>query len=352
MTVNTTGRRAFLRRSVWLAGAASLGVAKFGGAAAASKHRMLFAHTFSEANEKYVVTGIGLFKELAEKYSNGALVVDVHEGGKLGGQTELPQKVQYGAIQACQVSMQNFTPYAEVYNILDLPYLFPSNEVFNKFLSSKEFAQSDLESAPRKKGLKILSGMWANTGYRILCTSKKVDRMVRSVNDLKGIKLRVTNSKIEQQAFSLTPASPVSVNWAETYQAMQLGAVDALNVGLGPLTANRIQEVLANATRANISFNAHVAMVSNKWYEKLPDDVRQAIDRAAAESWEHQQREQALADERMWAEWAGAGIQVTNLTDAEHRQWVDAIGHQRPEWDRWKERYGADLYERIVAYAK
>ena len=63
-------------------------------------HTMLLAHTFSEATEKYVVTGIDQFKQAAEKYSQGKLLVDVHGSGKLGGQNVLPQKVQQGAIQA------------------------------------------------------------------------------------------------------------------------------------------------------------------------------------------------------------------------------------------------------------
>ncbi|MGH8678493.1 MAG: hypothetical protein ACREUQ_09110, partial [Burkholderiales bacterium] len=84
-------------------------------------HTLIFAHTFTESTEKYIVTGIDLFKQLAEKYSGGRLLVDVHEGGKLGGQNVLPQKVQSGAIQACQVSMQNFTPFSDAYNALDFP---------------------------------------------------------------------------------------------------------------------------------------------------------------------------------------------------------------------------------------
>src|SRR5688500_19288304 len=75
-----------------------------------AEHTLVFAHTFTEATEKYIVTGIGLFKQLAEKYSGGRLLVDVHEGGRLGGHNVLPQRVKEGALQACQGSIQNFTP--------------------------------------------------------------------------------------------------------------------------------------------------------------------------------------------------------------------------------------------------
>lgn len=315
-------------------------------------HVMILAHTFSEATEKYVVTGMDLFKTAAEKYSAGKLLVDVHDSGKLGGQNVLPQKVQQGSIQACQLSMQNFTPFSESYNVLDFPYLFSSSAAFESFLQSPYLMQSTLGTEPAAKGLRVLPGMWANTGLRVFGVSKKVNREVRLPSDLKGLKIRVTSSKIEQQAFALTPGNPVSVDWAETYQAMQQGAVDALNVGLGPLASARIQETIGTVTPIGMSFNAHVVVVSKRWFDALPADVRQAIERAAAEAWHYEQTEQVKANERMWSEWKALGIKVIELSPDERKQWVAAVGHQRPEWDQWKQRYGKDLYQHIAALAQ
>lgn len=315
-----------------------------------AEHTLVFAHTFTAATEKYIATGIDLFKELAEKYSGGRLLVDVHEGGKLGGQNVLPQKVQSGAIQACQVSMQNFTPFSEAYNALDFPYLFATNEAFERFLSHPFFMQSPLGGEPAKKGLKVLAGMWANCGYRVFGISKRNGQEVHLPQDLSGLKVRVTSSKVEQQAFALTPASPVSVNWQETYQAMQQGTVDALNVGLGPLTATRIHETLATATKVAMSFNAHVTVVGKKWYDSRPTAIREAIDRAARESWAYQQKEQRKADENMWSEWRAAGIKIIELSPDEKAKWIAAVGHKRPEWNDIKQRYGRNLVDKIAEF--
>ena len=179
--------------------------------------------------------------------------------------------------------------------------------------------QSQLISEPESKNLKVLVGMWANSGFRTLGISKKLDREIHLPADLKGVKIRVTTSKVEQQAFALTPGSPVSINWAETYQAMQQGAVDALNVGLGPLTSARVHETIATATRINMSFNAHVSVVNKRWFDALPSPVRSAIERAAKESWAFQKSEQRKADEKMWAEWKAAGIKIIDLTPDERK---------------------------------
>ena len=77
-----------------------------------------FGHTFGKATEGVMITGLDVFKAKAEEYSDGKLLVDIHEAGSLGGQTVLPQKVLTGAIQGCQLSTQNFTPFSDVYNLL------------------------------------------------------------------------------------------------------------------------------------------------------------------------------------------------------------------------------------------
>ena len=342
------------RRKVVIGGAAGIGsfvswpLIRRAHAQPKADHTMILAHTFSDATEKYVVTGINQFKQTAEKYSKGKLFVDVHDSGKLGGQNVLPQKVQQGAIQACQLSMQNFTPFSESYNVLDFPYLFASNDAFERFLQNPYLMQSKLGTEPAAKGFRVLPGLWANTGLRVFGVSKKVNREVHLPSDLKGLKIRVTSSKIEQQAFALTPGNPVSVDWAETYQAMQQGTVDALNVGLGPLSSARIQETVGTVTRIGMSFNAHVVVVSKRWFDALPAEVREAVERASTEAWHYEQAEQAKANDRMWDQWRALGIKVIELGPDERKQWIAAVGHQRPEWDQWKQRYGVELYQRVA----
>ena len=74
----------------------------------------------------------------------------------------------------------------------------------------------------------------------------------------------MTGSKVEQQVFKLTPANPVSIAWGETYQALQQGAADTLNVGLGPLTATKIYET--DGYMAQINFNCHITVLGYKWF--------------------------------------------------------------------------------------
>lgn len=319
--------------------------------AAKADHVLTFGHTFGKATENVMITGLDLFKENAEKYANGKLLVDIHEAGSLGGQTVLPQKVLTGAIQGCQLSTQNFTPFSDVYNLLDFPYMFPSNDKFEEVLASDAFKNSGFVSQPRDKGFEVLPGMWANAGFRVLGVSKKTGKVIKTPDDLKGIKIRVTGSKVEQQVFKLTPANPVSIAWGETYQALQQGAADALNVGLGPLTATKIFETLGSATMTQINFNCHITVLSQNWFGKLPSSVQEAIYRAAAESFEFQKAGQAKANGEMVKQWQATGIKVHDLTADEKKVWVETVGQALPVWDSFKKRYGAELYEKLASMA-
>ena len=315
---------------------------------AAADHRMTFGHTFGAATENYMITGLSQFKAAAEKYSEGALSVDIHEAGSLGGQNVLPQKVLTGVIQGCQLSTGNFVNYSDVYNIIDLPFLFSSNESFENVIQTEGFRNSEFISRPAASGFQVVPGMWANAGFRVLGISKKVDRIVRKPEDLAGLKVRTNGTRVEDVMFKLTSANPVSIAWGEAYQAIQQGAADALSVARGPLTAPTIHETLSSATMYELNFNCHITVLDKRWFDGVGPKVQEAIMRAGAESYEFQRKQQLKANEEMVKLWTESGIEVVMLSEAEKQVWIDTMGHQRSEYDALKDAFGRESFNKIV----
>ena len=132
---------------------------------------------------------------------------------------------------------------------------------------------------------------------------------------------------------------------------MQQGAADALNVGLGPLTATKIYETLGTATMAQINFNCHITVLSYKWFSSLPSSVQDSIYKAAADSFAVQQSGQAKANATMEKMWNDSGIDIYKPTESEKKVWMDTVGHKLPVWDSFKERYGSELYEMLSGMA-
>jgi TRAP-type C4-dicarboxylate transport system substrate-binding protein len=342
-------RRNFLKHSATAFGSIALASpALITSASAGAKHTMTFGHTFGSASDAVMITGLSQFKAAAEKYSDGELLVDIHEAGSLGGQNILPQKVLTGAIQGCQLSTGNFVNYSQVYNILDFPFLFSSNDAFENTIAQEAFLDSDFMSKPAESGFQVVPGMWANAGFRVLGISKQVDRVVRTPDDLSGLKVRTNGTRVEDVMFKMTSASPVSIAWGEAYQAIQQGAADALSVGLGPLTATKIHETLSSATLYELNLNSHITTLSKRWFDDLPPNVQEAIMRAGRDSFAHQKAEQNRANGLMIQQWENAGIEVVNLTAAEKDVWIDAVGHQRSEYDELKDAFGRDAFNTVV----
>lgn len=348
MTTNKIDRRSFLKAGATVGGVALAAPFIISSASARAKHRLIFGHTFGPATKEYMITGLQQFKAAAEKYAGGELEVDIHDAGSLGGQNVLPQKVLTGSIQGCQLSTGNFVNYSEVYNILDFPYLFRSNDSFENTIQKPGFAKSEFISRPTAKGFQVIPGMWANAGFRVLGVSKKVGRVVRTPDDLGGLKIRTNGTRVEDVLFKLMSGNPVSIAWGEAYQAMQQGAADALSVGLGPLTATNIHETLGSATMYELNFNCHITVLSRRWFEKLPDNIQEAILQAGRDSYEHQRAEQLKANDAMVSLWKKSGIEVVTLSPDEKKVWVEAVGHQRPEYDELKSAFGRSAFDNIV----
>ncbi len=348
MTATNLTRRKFLKHTTAAGTLVVASPALITRASAAAKHTLTFGHTFGAATEEYMITGLAQFKAAAEEYSEGELFVDIHEAGSLGGQNVLPQKVLTGAIQGCQLSTGNFVNYSEVYNILDFPYLFASNEQFEDTIQKDGFRDSAFLSLPASNGFQVVPGMWANAGFRVLGVSKKVNRVVKTPEDLAGLKVRTNGTRVEDVMFKLTSASPVSIAWGEAYQAMQQGAADALSVGLGPLTATKIHETLASATLYELNFNCHITTLSKRWFDGLPANIQEAIMRAGRESYAFQRAEQLKANGAMVKLWQDSGIEVTQLQKSEKEVWIEAMGHQRSEYDGLKDAFGRESFDKIL----
>lgn len=348
--VTGINRRVFLKSSsMVLAGAAlgtgvSLGPLVKKSYASQGKYKMVIAHSFPNF-PTLMENGLFKFKEAAERLSKGQLIVELHGGDELGGQEKTPQKVQMGAIQACNLSPQNFSKYVEQYNVLDFPYMFKSLAIFRYTMASPELAKG-LHGEVEKRGWKVLK--YEPTGFRGLGQGKNVPKGVKTPPDIARLKVRVTASKIEQKAFAMAGANPTPMAWGECYTGMQTGAIDALNVGIAPLYVTQIYETFKYWTPINFMMNANMTIMNLKWYQGLPAAIKEAIQGAAKESVDYQFKKQEINNALVAIQYLKRGIQWVQPNKADMEQWYAKIGHQLPAWNDWKKRVGLNLYNNIV----
>jgi C4-dicarboxylate-binding protein DctP len=188
-----------------------------GGAQAQAPIVIKFSHVVAPDTPKG--KGADKFKELAEKYTNGRVKVEVYPNSQLYKDKEEVEALQLGAVQMLAPSLAKFGPLgAKEFEVFDLPFIIPDKPALRRVtegqLGKKLFQK--LES----KGIVGL-GYWDN-GFKVMSANKPL----REPADFRGLKMRIQSSKVLEAQFRALGSIPQVMAFSEVYQGMQTGVVD------------------------------------------------------------------------------------------------------------------------------
>ncbi len=224
--------------------------------------------------------GLDKFKEVAEEISGGKIEVIVHKGTLGQDETELVQKLAMEAVDIV-VSSPGFMTGVGVPEVdfLSLEYLFDSFDHWEACMDG-EFGDSMREIIKQKTGnMYRILGYWSS-GVRDVYAKKAIT----SPDDMKGLKIRTQNSKVQQDFFIACGAVPTSVAWGELYQALQQGVADGAENDYTNLTLKEHHKTpngcFINETHHD--YTTRLFMMSGNKYDRLTDEQKAWIDEAAA----------------------------------------------------------------------
>lgn len=217
------------------------------------------------------------FKELVAKYSNGQVEVQIYPGGQIGSGERSVQDIQQGIIEATIESVNNMTPFAPTFGIFDMPYIVESNEEFYKVIDT--LGEELNKKIIKESGLRPI--IWFEQGPRVLGTKKT---KVETINDLQGLKIRVPKNPIMLSAFNAWGVNATPIAWDETINAVQQGVVDGLELPYGDFYSTNLYETIKYITEIHYKYDIGAVIVKNSWLESQPEDIRNAIIKAAQET--------------------------------------------------------------------
>src|SRR5262245_61655460 len=212
----STGGNTLMRKLLIAAAAAAIFVAP-GIASAQSPIVIKFSHVVAPNTPKG--KGADKFKELAEKYTNGKVKVEVYPNSTLYKDKEELEALQLGAVQMLAPSNSKFGPIGiKDFEVFDLPYLLPNKAALRK-VTEGPIGQNMLKKLD-SKGMVGLA-YWDN-GFKQMSANKPL----RMPEDYKGLKFRIQSSKVLEAQFRALGAVPQVMAFSEVYQALQTGVVD------------------------------------------------------------------------------------------------------------------------------
>ena len=295
-----------------------------------------FSHVV--ANDTPKGKGALKFKELAEKYTNGKVKIEVYPNSTLYKDKEEIEALQLGSVQMLAPSTAKFAPLgAKEFEALDLPWLFKDDATYSAAMKGTvgKWLFQKLEA----KGISGLA-YWDN-GFHLV----SANRPLLKPADFQGLKVRISGSKIADQYFRILGSIPQIMAFSEVYQALQTGVVDGCENTASNYTTQKFDEVQKDIT---VSYHAHLqyaVIVNSKFWNGLPADIRGQLDKAMAEATDYTNSIAQKENTDALAQIKNNGKSTLHyLTDDQKKAWQAAMA---PTYKWAKGRVGSEVLDLV-----
>jgi tripartite ATP-independent transporter DctP family solute receptor len=274
------------------------------------------------------------FKEELEKRSNGDITLNVYPNSTLGGDRDLVEGMQMGTVDFGLIAgvLGNFE---DTIGLLELPYLFDSQEEFNKVIHGP-IGEEIADNVQKKSGVRILN--WWDRGPRETTSNKPINKLA----DLRGLKIRLPEIPAMVTSWRAMGANPTPMAWSEVYTGLEQNVIEAQENPIPFIYGGRIHEV-----QKYLAFTDHkyeyvtIAMSDTRW-QSLNDEQRRIITEAADAATAYENQLVLDKTNELLELMKKEGLQVT------HPDKKELAGAARSVHEDFAKGVDLDLYKRIL----
>ncbi|HHQ4643355.1 TPA: DctP family TRAP transporter solute-binding subunit, partial [Aeromonas veronii] len=180
--------------------------------------------------------GVVFFAEKVKEYSNGEIDVKIFSNGILGSERENVEQLNQGALDMARVGAATLDSFTHAVQPITLPYMFDTTDHLIRAMDGK--AGDILISNLEKDGIYPINYMVV--GPRSFYTKNKP---INTPDDLKGMKIRVMNSKMAMKTVKLMGGAPTPLPMGDVFTAMDQGVIDGAENAPQALIEHRHGEV-------------------------------------------------------------------------------------------------------------
>ncbi len=262
------------------------------------------------------------FGELMEKATGGKVKVNVYAADQLtnGNQSEGIQALMNG--DPVQISMHSnliYSAFDPRFNVVSLPFIYDSVEDAD--------AKFDGEAGEKLKEILSEYGLHcmgiAENGFRELTNSV---REVKSVEDMKNLKIRVAGSNLLMECYKRWGADATNMNWSETYTALQQNTVEGQENPLPAIDAASVQEVQPYCSMWDAIYDCLFFCINQEIYDGLTPEQQAVVDEAGQKAVEYERYINRSGDEEIMDRWEEKnGVTFTAKEDMDIDSFKEAV---------------------------
>ncbi|ARF14927.1 TRAP transporter substrate-binding protein [Sporosarcina ureae] len=285
-----------------------------------------------------------VFKDEVEKNSDGKVKVEVFANGELyGSDREIIEAIQLGNADISMVGSPSIGNFDERFYVLDLPFLFASKEAPREALAGD--LGKELSDGLGDINLKALG--YGYDGFRHVLNNKKP---ITTPEDMKGSKIRVQESEIQQDIFNTLGANASPLAFGELYSALQQKTYDGMDSTLSLIDSSKFYEVQKYLTLTSHQYSGLAILFNNKLFDEMPADIQDIITEAGKKTEADYYQFVDEDEESMSTKFKDENlIEVTELTADEREKFIEAV---QPVYKKYEEIIGKDLIDLAKSYSE
>lgn len=296
---------------------------------------------YAEVNPLDTIVGqtATAFKEKVEELSGGSITIDIQASGVLGSENDVLDTMLGGGgtIDMSRISAFALTSYGgEKSMLLSLPFTFVSREHFWNFATS-DLAQEFLLE-PHENGSGVRGLFYGEEGFRHFFTVDEIS----GIEDLAGMKLRVSNDPIMNGLVEGLGGSPTVVSFGELYSALQTGVVDGAEQPIANYKSNAFNEVASNLILDGHTLGAIQVVITDEAWDSLTPEQQAILTEAGEYASQFNREISEEAENEVLEQLRADGVNIVEVDDI--TPWQDACKSVIEENIAGQE----ELYQQIV----
>lgn len=299
---------------------------------------------YAEVNPLDTIVGqmATAFADKVTELSGGTMKIDIQASGVLGSENDVLDTMLGGGgtIDMSRISAFALTSYGgEKSMLLSLPYTFVSREHFWAFASSDLADEFLLE--PHDNGSGVRGLFYGEEGFRHFFTASEISGM----EDLAGMKLRVSNDPVMNGLVESLGANPTVVSFNELYSALQTGVVDGAEQPIANYKSNAFPEVAPNMILDGHTLGAVQVIITDAAWDSLTAEQQNILVEAGEYASQFNKQISADAENEVLEQLKADGVNIVEVSDV--TPWQEAVKGVIADNTKGQE----ELYQKILDLA-
>lgn len=278
------------------------------------------------------------FADLLEQKSNGRIHVIIYPNGMLYNDNNELKALQNNDVQMIAPTFSKLTNTLPTWEVLNLPYLFHTDEQVEKVLNGRVGEQ--LLNQLNHVNIKGLA-FW-NNGFKQMISEKKP---LLKWEDFKNLKIRAMPSRILQSQFELMGASSVHTSFDELYKEIEQHEIDAQENTLSNIYSKGFYQVQNHITLTNHGLLGYAVLMNEDFWNSLPQDLQEDVVEAMQEATEWNfQMAKKLNQQDLENLKKNPNIDLNTLSVTEQKKWEENF---KPLYRAYKNEIGSTFLTEI-----